>query len=209
MSDPYLLPLARAAAATYVPSAVCWLQNDTRTCQVFRSVVAGHPCFAFGGTQTFREWLVDFLALEVPCFQHADAGPIHLGFYLDIRSAIDAMCVELASLGWPSFLVAGHSKGAGEAVLAHMELKARGHAPLATRAYEPPMVGTAALTRYLAGDDIGWTQTANRAGPDIVTLVPDWPEWEHQGVLMRLLVPDAYGIAQKHEVAAVLVALVA
>lgn len=207
MNDPYLLPLAQAAAATYVPGAVAWYQNDTQTCQVFRSVVADHPCFAFEGTQTFREWLVDFFALEVPFIQHPAAGPIHLGFYLDIRTAVDAIGAELASLGWPSFLIAGHSKGAGEAVLAHMELKARGHPPLATRAYEPPMVGTAALSSYLAIDDIGWTQTANGDGPDIVTLVPDWPDWEHQGMLTRLLVPDAYGIAEKHAVAAVLAAL--
>lgn len=204
MTDPFLIPLVRAAARTYAPGTMPWFHNRAGTCQVYKSVVLGHPAYTFGATRTFREWMVDFLALDVPTFAHSTAGPIHLGFWLDTIDAIDAINADLAALGRPSFLLGGHSKGAAEAVIAHLELKARGHAPLATRCYEPPMVGTRLLTDYLAGDDLAWTQTHNRAGDDIVTLVPDWPEWEHQGPCARLLVPNGDGIAEKHGIAAVL-----
>jgi len=206
MPDPWLLPLAEAAAATYAGGAP-WYQNDAKTCQVYRSFVEHYPCYAFEGTRTFREWMVDFLAVEVPFFQHPRAGPVHFGFWADIQGAIDAIASDLGKAGYQPFLLCGHSKGGGEAVLAHLELKSQSRTPLATRCYEPPMVGTTELSAYLAGDDIAWTRTRNVHGSDIVTYVPDWPEWDHQGVLTGLVVPDTCGIALKHEIAAVLAAV--
>lgn len=205
MSDRYLLPLAQAASAAY--TAVPWFA--TKTCQVSRSVVLEYPTYAFRGTDTALEWLVDFMAPDVPFYQHPIVGPIHLGFYLDIRTAVAAIAADLAALGWPSFLLCGHSKGAGEAELAELDMKLLGHPPLAVRAYEPPCVGTAALAKFLADGDHGWTKTVNASGADIVTQVPDWPEWCHYGVETQLRVPDSDGIAAKHEIPAVLAALAA
>jgi hypothetical protein len=50
------------------------------------SVVLDHPTFPFGGTRTFNEWIVDFMAPDVPFFQHRSFGPIHLGFWNDINA---------------------------------------------------------------------------------------------------------------------------
>jgi hypothetical protein len=47
----------------------------------------------------------------------------------------------------------------------------------------------------------------NSTGADIVTQVPDWPEWQQCGTELTLTVPDSYGLAQKHEIPAVLAAL--
>ena len=203
-SDPWLLPLCQAAAATYSGSQP-WFQNSMNTCQVYKSTILGRPIYSFQGTKSFREWFVDFLALDVPFYQHRIVGPVHLGFWLDTLDAIAAIAADVAITKRP-FLLTGHSKGAAEAVLAHVELKSRGFYPLATRCFEPPMVGTSQLSTFLASDDIGWTQSFNVHGKDVVTLAPDWPEWEHQGMLTRLQVPDSCGIAQKHEIAAILAA---
>jgi len=206
MSDPYLLPLAEVASS-YATGAVPWFQNSTKTCQVFFTTVAGHPTFAFGGTETVWEWIVDFTAPDVPFFQHPQVGPVQLGYWYDIQTAVTAIQAKLLSLGKPSYLLCGHSKGAGEAIMAAMALTLLGLPPLATRAYEPPRVGTTTLTSFLAGQDIAWTTTQNAAGPDRVTQVPFWPEWEHQGKPISLAVPDALTLAQKHEIPAVLAAI--
>lgn len=204
--DPLLLALSVPVGQTY-DGQTPWFQNTTKTCQVYKSVVQDHPCYSFGATRTWEEWLVDFLALELPTHDHQDYGPVHFGFYLDTIDAINAIDADLASLGRPSFYVAGHSKGASESLLAHAEFKARGRAPLGSRHYEPAMIGGPQMTAWLAGEDIGWTQTFNAQGPDIVTVEPPGWAWEHQGALTRLQVPDTYGFAQKHEIPAVLAAV--
>ena len=203
--DPWLLPLCQASADAYTTAP--WFTNSTNTCQVCRTTVPdGTVVYAFEGTKTFREWMVDFMALEVPTFRHNSAGPVHFGLWVDALKAIDAIEADVRSHG-KQFALTGHSKGAGQAVLAHMELKCRMLMPRVTRCFEPPMVGTRALSLCMAKDDVVWTQTTNAHGKDVVTMVPDWPEWEHQGVLRALVVPDTYGIAQKHVVASVLAAV--
>ncbi len=206
MPDPWLLPLCQAAAATY-GADLPWFTNQPNTCQVYRSTIDGRRVYAFQGTRTWREWVVDFLALDVPFAHHHEAGPVHFGFWLDTVDAINAIAADLVAAGKPEFLLTGHSKGAAEAVLAHVELRSRGLKPLATRCFEPPMVGTTRLSACLLGDDIAWTQSFNVHGKDVVTLVPDWPEWDHPGPVTQLPVPDTYGLAEKHGVAAVLAAV--
>jgi hypothetical protein len=201
MLDPLLLPLALASQATYAGGRP-WFVNETNTCQVFKSAVNDHPCYAFEGTSDWQEWIVDFFALDVRFYQHPKAGPVHLGFWLDIADAVRFIAADLISIGRPGFYITGQSKGGGEGVLCHAELKSLGLTPLATRVFEPPKVGTSQLSSYLAGDDIGWTQTFNAEGSDLVTQVPPWPEWCHQGRVTRLQVPDSYGIRAKHVVGA-------
>lgn len=205
--DALLKALAVPVSAAYVPGVRPWFVSESGTCQLYRDVVGGVNVFTFGPTQDWQEWMVDFFALEVPVHQHSQFGPVHLGFWLDIQSSVAKMSAALADLGWPPYYIADHSKGAGEGILAHAQMKAAGHAPLATRAYEPPCVGGPALTAYLTGEDIGWTKTMNATGADLVTQVPDGPTWQHQGVETILRVPDSYGLAQKHEWPAVLAAL--
>ncbi len=86
-------------------------------------------------------------------------------------------------------------------------MKRRGHAPLATRAFEPPQVGGAVLRDYLAGEDIAWTATVNAHGRDLVTQVPFGPDWCHECDPLLLTVPDCYDAATKHRIPAVLAAL--
>lgn len=205
--DPLLVPLAQAAFNCYALDGVPTFQNELRTCHVFESRVGGRPCFAFEGTIDIQEWIVDLCAFEVPVFNHLRLGPVHLGFWLDIEPVLDDIENRLQELGWPAYYLTGHSKGGGEAILAHGALKARNHGPLATRVFEPPCVGSAVLARYLVGDNIMWTQTFNEEGDDIITLLPGGPTWAQVGVRQRLIVPDTYSIAEKHRMEGVMTGL--
>lgn len=205
--DRVTLPLAEAAAACYAPGAVPTWQSSLRLVHVFHSVVLDTNCFAFEGTTDWQEWVVDFFAVQVPVFDHMLLGPVHAGFLLNVESILGDIIAKLSGLGWPPFYLAGHSKGAGEAILCHALLKAIGHPPLATRVFEPPRVGGTQLKSFLAGDDLIWTQTWNAEGSDLVTLVPDGLTWCHDGQVLRLQVPDTYGLAEKHRIPAVLEAL--
>lgn len=199
--------LIKPVAAAYTPGLVPWFNGAGKTCQVYRSVVGDLNCFTFGPTETWQEWAVDFFAVDVPVHNHPLFGPVHLGLWLDSQEAIVAIAAALASLGWPSYYFADHSKGAGQSVLAHAAMMSLERAPLATAAFEPPCVGGPMLTRFLAGQTIVYTETHNARGFDTVTQVPEGPTWEHQGERIVLQVPDAFGIAQRHEIAAVLAAV--
>lgn len=199
-----LKALAVPVTAAYAPDLVPWWVGAGGTCQLYRSVVGDKNVFTFGPTETFQEWMVDFFAVDVPVHAHPLFGPIHLGLWLDSQEAIVTIAATLAGLGWPSFYLADHSKGAGQSILAHAAMMSLARAPLATVAFEPPCVGGPALTRYLAGQTIIYTETHNARGFDLVTDVPPPPAWEHQGERVVLPVPDSFGIAQKHEWPAVL-----
>lgn len=218
MIDQFLLPLCRAAAACYDPAVAPTFQNAEKLVHVYQSVVTipdgglRFCCFAFEGTTDWEEWIVDFVAGPVPYEQHPDAGMVHAGYLLNVQSVLADIQGAISALGDPPFVICGHSKGAGEAIICHMLLRASGMTPLATRAYEPPRVGGPKLSAYLAGDDVGWTRTTNRWGSDLVTLVPAGPvglegEWEHQGTKTMLTVPDGCGIAEKHKIPSVLAAI--
>lgn len=208
MMDALLFPLANAAGACYVEPPAPTFENELKSCHVYESTVNGHPCFAFEGTTDIQEWIIDFLAIQVPVLQHPVLGWVHMGFWEDIGPCVDDIENRLHELGNPPFYITGHSKGAGEAILCHAALKVRGLTPLATRAYEPPSVGGPVLAQFLAGDDLMWTQTFNREGPDIVTLVPGGPTWSHDGQCQRLVVPDNYDVATKHRIPGVMTGLI-
>ena len=208
-TDPYIKPLVQACLDTYTPGRMPWFINKAGTCQVYKSFVLGRPCYAFGATRTTAEWLVDFLALEVPFKDHPNLGPVHEGFWIDTEDAVKAIMDDLAAAGHAEFFLTGHSKGASEGLLAMAELALHGAAALAGRFFEPAMIGTGKLTNYMAQFDVGWTRTVNAHGPDEVTRVPPWSEWQHQGVLTELVVPDTYNNARKHEIAAVVAAVMA
>ena len=202
--DPITLVLVQAAADCYLPNLAPDWQNTEKTCHVYKSVRNGVLTFAFEGTTDISEWLIDFDALQIQTSpDHPAFGPLHLVYWNNVQAAVDLYILPtLQTLGFPSYYVAGHSKGAGEATETHAYLKWLGHPPLAVRAYEPPRVGGPLLAAYLSGTDHEWTQTYNADGDDIVTTVPFPPKWAHIGSPIRLKVPDSYGIAQKHRIQA-------
>ncbi|HTB47032.1 MAG TPA: hypothetical protein VK741_25670 [Acetobacteraceae bacterium] len=199
-----------AAYAAYAARALPWFVSPSGTCQVYRALLGDVNVFSFGPTEDFREWLVDFLALDVPVKLHPSFGRVHLGFWDDMQDALAAITAALSGLGWPPYYFASHSKG-NEHILAGAVLTDSGHPPLAMACFEPPCVAGPDLTAFFQARQVPvlWTKTINATGADIVTQVPDGPAWQHQGVEIMLTVPDSDGIAQKHEWPAVLAALAA
>jgi hypothetical protein len=207
MFDALTVALVTEACATYAVGAMPDFQNASKTCHVYHSKVNDVDCFAFEGTQSFNEWLVDFLAIGFEGYCHPVYGEVHLGFHCDIQEAVNWIVDVLDGLGNPPYYLCGHSKGAGEAILAHAQLKSINRPPLATRAYESPRVGKAALAAYLQQDDIQLTQTFNKFGSDLITLVPTEFNWLAVRLPLRLQVPDELTVAQKHLIPAVGLAL--
>lgn len=197
--------LAEAEAATYSGAAPTWT-DAARTWQVFHSVVLGINCFAWEGTMDDAEWLEDFNPLEVGT---PELGPIHAPTLANVRAALPFITATLDSLGKPPCYVVGHSKGAREAPVCHAELKLAGYTVLAGAYLEPPRPGGPELGAYLADQVTFATQTYNSHGSDIVTLVPDGPEWINATSLTRLQVPDSFDIRAKHVMAGVLTGLTA
>jgi hypothetical protein len=203
-----LAPPVTASYAAIAAKQKPWFVSESGTCQVFRFLVGDVNCFTFGPTEDWQEWAVDFMAVQIPVHDHPDFGPVHLGFWNDMQSSLVAVRHALADLGWPPWFGAWHSKG-GEGELAAAQLTSEGHPPLALANYETPCVGGPLLTAFFKARNVPifGTTTMNQTGADIVTQIPDGPMWEHQGVQTVLTVPDAYGIAQKHEWPAVLASL--
>ncbi len=177
-----------------------------KTVHVFLSMLDGIHTVAWEGTTDLQEWMVDFLALPNP-FYTIEYGPTHFGITETMFSVVDAIDAYFKSLGYPPYLNTGHSKGGGESIVFHAEMKRRGHPPLLTRAYEPPQVGGKELRDYLGDQDIKWTATVNVHGRDIVTQVPFGDPWMHVNDPILLTVPDTYDVPTKHRIACIVAAL--
>jgi Lipase (class 3) len=199
MIDPVTLLLAGPALACYAAGAVPTWQNPGKTCQVFHTITGGLNTFMFRGTDSFEEWLQDFNPLtEMDAATGPDIGPVHAPALDNVREVLHFIIETMNAAEWAPFYLVGHSKGAGEMPIAHALLKHRGHAPLASRGFEPPRVGGSKLADYLATENIVGTQTYNAHGDDIVTLVPAGFGWEPSFRNLRLQVPDTFGIRDKH-----------
>jgi len=204
--SPLLHDLAKAAAGTYTGDTPQW-SNYSRTVHVFLSMVNGVHTIAFEGTSDFREWVIDFMAFEVPRVNHPVYGMVHEGFLHTVTGVIGQIDDYLKGLGYPPWYLTGHSKGAGEALIMAAEMKSRGHPPNALVVFEPPQVGGAALRDYLSSLNPTWTATVNSHGRDIVTQVPFGPSWCHANDPLLLRVRDGYSPLVKHRMAAVQEAL--
>ena len=192
--DQLLLDLAQPMNAAYNQTPT--FQNSSKTAHVVHTVVNNMNAFLWLGTEDWQEWVFDdFNPVAVPS---PDIGWVHQPSLDNVSEIMPQIEVLLSGLGWPPFLVAGHSKGAREAPIFHALMKEAGHSPLASRLYEPPRAGGSALADYLATENIIGTQTQNAHGADIVTLVPYGFGWENCCRLIELGVPDTFGIRDKH-----------
>lgn len=198
--------LATACAGCYAGATPQW-EDALKTVHVYLSEVDGVHTFAFEGTTDWQEWIIDFMALEVPVMGYPFLGPVHLGLMRDVLAVEPRIYQYLRVNGWPPYYVTGHSKGAGEAILFTALMKQQGHPPLACRAFEPPQVGGHVLRDYLSDVDVQWTCTVNGHGRDIVTRVPFGPTWSHVNDPVLLTVPDDYDIGTQHRIPAVIAAL--
>jgi hypothetical protein len=204
MIDPLLLPLANTENATYGTASVPTWQNASGTCRVHLTIVNYTHTFAFEGTTDFAEWLQDFNPLEIPDKFDPQIGPIHLPTLNNVREVLPFITACLDGLGKPPCYIVGHSKGSREGPVCHALLKSLGYAVSAGYYFEPPRTGGPMLRDYLANESIVMTQTFNNHGSDIVTLVPDGPQWVHIRPLIRLQVPDSFSIGNKHRMIGVI-----
>lgn len=210
MTDLLLLPLAKASFSCYDDNVNFAWQSKLKLAHVLRTQVDGTLTFAFAGTMGAAEWVVDLLAIPIPLLCHPRLGTVHAGFYMDANAAVTEFILPtLMSLGFPSYYLTGHSKGGGDAVMAHALLKDVGHPPVSTRVFEPPRVGGPKLKEFLSGDDLHWTQTRNRHVTDIVTLVPFGPMWEQPTAPVILTASDDDDLASLHRMPQVIASLTA
>lgn len=202
-----LLAYAQACAGSYDPNAVPLIQDELKVVHVFVSEVAGVHVLTFEGTHDLEEWIVDVMCAEVPFADYGDLGPVHLGMMRDVLAVKPALTAYLASLGWPTYVLAGHSKGAGEALLCAAVMKSAGKPANATYAFEAPRIGTTKLAAYLKDQNVSQTCTQNAHGKDIVTQVPWGPDYVNIVSPTILTVSDALSIGDKHRIPAVITAL--
>jgi predicted lipase len=209
---------AEACAGSYAAGAIeQWQGRDNRV-HAYLSMVDGVHAITHEGTtdwtdrSSLAEWLIDFDAYPV-LSPGGVYGYVHRGMLLDVLSIADQLEDYLSRLGWPDYVLFGHSKGGGEVTLEAAEMKRRGHPPAAVRAYEPPQVGGIALRDYLSDVDYAWTCTTNARGRDVITRVPEGlqlpylTDWSHINDAIVLTVPDALDAIAKHKIPAVIAAL--
>lgn len=202
-----LLDYAAAAAGTYNGRPPTWTsaKGDVHS---YLSQIGPFLCIAQEGTQSTLEWFDDFDALPVPLRGVPNAGPVHQGIRDTALEVFPQIVGYLTKLGWPKFVLTGHSKGGGEVCLMAPLFKALGHPPEAVCAFEPPLVGTKMLADYLSDIPIIGTQTWNADGTDIVTRVGEiFADAEPVVPWLHLQVPDTLDIADKHRMPAVIAAL--
>lgn len=210
MVNKFLL-FAEACSKTYDKDNIPLFEDSLKTVHVFMTEIDGIPTFAWEGTSDFQEWMIDFLAVNVPLSDHPLLGKIHSGFLRDILAIKPKIWSWLEEKGWPEYYNTGHSKGAAESIVFHALMKAEGHAPKATYSFEPPRVGTQVLVDYMSKEPLEWTYTKNSHGIDLVCQVPfETLLFQYKNINdhgKELIVPDTYDIPTKHRIPAVLEAI--
>jgi hypothetical protein len=106
-------------------------------CYVLRKEVGDSLVWSFRGSQSLIDWISDFLIGPWPSADHNEIGPVHAGLGANVAGVIDQIARE--SAGRNVGLV-GHSKGAGNAILAAGHLIARGVNVTQLAAFEAPHV---------------------------------------------------------------------
>jgi len=201
------MDLAAGSAGCYENVPPTW-SDPINDVHVFIGMLSGgvHG-IGFEGSQSLIDWIRDIQALPLFSFTHLKLGPLHHGLYQTAASALPAITSYLSGLGWPDYVIYGHSKGAGEALIAAALLVDLGHPPLRVGAFEAPRVGTRMLRSVLSGVDVVQTATRNVRGVDIVTRSPPWIGFVDARDPIVLTVPNSFDIATKHRIPAVIAAM--
>lgn len=138
-------------------------------CFVLRREIGDAVVWSFRGSESNKDWVHDCLTGPWPSTHHDEIGIVHAGLESNVSRVIDQLMS--ASAGKPIVLT-GHSKGAGEALLAAGHLVARGINVVQIAAFEPPhvaFIGNTALPRLLSGVS---NIMVTRNGYDPITFVP-------------------------------------
>lgn len=161
--------LVRAAAATYAPGGVPFVENPGFPDRVFRTVLpTGLALFSIEGTFNLPGWIGDFLALGADDHQgvnHPTLGFVHADFYVAALRLLPAIA-DAARKG--PFAVGGHSRGAALAAIIGGLLIDDGLAPVKIGLFAPPRAGGAAFVEIVTSVPF----CAYRFGNDPVTEVP-------------------------------------
>lgn len=121
----------------------------------------------FRGWTTFLDWLEDFDMLAVPIVTE-NLGPVHPGFLAGVMAVKDS----LDRLLGPQVVVAGHSLGAGHAVLYAALREAAGLPVTKLVLFGEPRAGGPKLVTVLAKTPIQSYCNTVLGGHDLVTDVP-------------------------------------
>jgi Lipase (class 3) len=126
----------------------------------------GASIIALPGSETVRDWILDFEALAV---EHDGLGPVHKGFFTGLPEAYAAMKARPLR---PRVIVIGHSKGAAAAALL-CGLMALDDRPAALRVvWGEPLSGFQTLKDVLADLPQRSYRNAGDGWHDPVTDVP-------------------------------------
>lgn len=127
----------------------------------------------FPGTESVRDVLTDvmFWKKEVPYFKTNPAIRVHAGFlhaYQSVRSKIHQYTRQIDPA---SFIVAGHSLGAGLASLCAVDLQYNFRRAVTLHTSGSPRVGNAEFARSATKRVVHFRRITKK---DIVTLLPIW-----------------------------------
>lgn len=110
--------------------------------------------FLLRGSKTFEDWYRDLIALATP-FEHNVFGPVHQGFLLGMREAVDEMEAQMpfGSAMPKTITIAGHSLGAGRAAIAVAYMLQDGVTPSLLRrvVFGEPKPGLPQLAKFISG----------------------------------------------------------
>jgi len=186
------LRLAELSAEAYAVAPV-WSNGAIHA--VARAIDEETVAVAFRGSACLEDWWRDFDAVPHEVREHPQLGPCHAGFLGDVESLFDAMRRDLAG---KALVVAGHSKGGGEALIFAALMVIAGQAPVEVATFGAPRAGFAGLGRVLAAVK---SVRQFRRGNDPVPEVPFLPTgYRHARALIeiggRAIIPiEAHGIA--------------
>jgi hypothetical protein len=153
---------ASYAAAASIPQTSPWWPYVALS----PPAAAGEPVLVINrGSETWQDWLRDFMFRPVTVREHPQLGACHAGILEGALAIVDQLDAALA--GRPA-IYGGHSLGGAEAVAQAALMAARGKPPIAVVTFGAPRLGMARLVEFLGP----YALRPYRRGNDIVPEVP-------------------------------------